>query len=130
MWFKLFILVRLPISVMSLECFRLLQGARTVHGTGERKAGLVTRIRANWNYQRSTATAGPIHSPYFIGLNQQVENLLRCQAFMPVGVDGRVADAECFADIGFFFSGARRQLYGVHVGRHRNVEAAFAAADE
>jgi hypothetical protein len=78
---------------------------------------------------KSPATAGPIHAPRLVGRNQQVENLLGRQTLMPVDVDGRVADAECFADVGFFLGGARRQLYGVHVGRHRNVEAVFAAAD-
>ena len=49
---------------------------------------------------------------------------------MPVDVDGRVADAECFADVGFFFSDARRQLYGVRFVRQRYAAAVFAAADE
>src|SRR5262245_3894727 len=76
------------------------------------------------------ATAGPIHTPCFVGLNQQVENLLRCQAFMPIDVNRRVADAECFADVGFFFSGARGQLYDVLFARQGDAEAVFAAADE
>ena len=48
---------------------------------------------------------------------------------MPVDVDGRVADAECFADVGFFFSGARRQLYGVRFVRQGDAGAVFASAD-
>src|SRR5262245_14704205 len=77
-----------------------------------------------------TTTAGPIHTTCFVGINKQVENPLRCQAFMPVDVDGRVADAECFADVGFFFNGASRQLYGVRFVRQGDAEAVFAPADE
>jgi len=49
---------------------------------------------------------------------------------MPVDVDGRVADAEWFADVGFFLGDVRRQLYGVRFVRQRDAEAVFAAADE
>ena len=42
----------------------------------------------------SEPTAGPIHTPRFVMLDQVVKNLLRRQAIMPKDVNERVADAE------------------------------------
>jgi hypothetical protein len=63
-------------------------------------------------------------------LYQEVENLIRHQAFMPEDVDERVAEAECFAGVDLRIRDADRPLYKLRVVRRRITLAVFITADD
>src|SRR5262249_11370269 len=69
------------------------------------------------------ATAGPVHTPGNVMLNQEAESLRGRQALMPKDVDERVADAECFADVKV------KACSSLRIVRNRITQAVFAAAD-
>src|SRR5215510_16115192 len=58
------------------------------------------------------------------------EDLLRRQAFVSVDGDGRVADAESFAEVVIFVRDALRDLYDVYVVGHWDIDAILAATYE
>jgi len=63
-----------------------------------------------------SATAGPIHTPCFVSLDQFVKRLLWCQAFVKVDPDGRAAEGERCADVFLSAYDADRQIYSLCVG--------------
>src|SRR5262245_51311727 len=77
----------------------------------------------------SAATAGPIHTPRFVMLDQAVEIFCRRQASVNVDRDGRVAYAQRRTVVCLFVCEAELPLQGLRVVRGRKTQAVFVAAD-
>src|SRR5215471_3384506 len=81
---------------------------------------------------KSLMTDGRIQNPCpcLVVLNQAFENPLRRQTVMPKYLNGRVADAECFAGIDLGIRVANRPLHKLRVVCRLITQAVVDAADE
>ena len=71
-----------------------------------------------------------VYSPRLVMDDYAGEDLLRRQAVVSVDDDGRVADAESFAEVVVFARDVLRELYDVLVVGHWDIDAILAAAYE
>jgi len=78
---------------------------------------------------KSPATAGLIHTPRAVMLDQEVKNFLWRQALMHVDRNRRVAQDKHFADVSISTCEAERPLNSLRVGVRGIVQAVVIAAD-
>jgi hypothetical protein len=120
------------------------KGAGRIGGSPEEEAAIprhVVRVLAHGAERVLRVLAAPLRAltagfldrrerAFRVMRDQTIERLFRRQAFVSVNRDGRVADGESFADVGFWPRSAYRRLYGVLIRIHRMAESVLIAADE
>ena len=75
------------------------------------------------------ATAGPVHCPRLVMLDQVVKNLLRRQALVNVDHGGHVAEVERLTDVCLFVRDADGPCHSLRAVRRRKTQAVFTDAD-
>src|SRR5215470_13210194 len=111
-------------------CLRTRHSTRVmirVQRSPQRKSRVITRLRVCAGLP---AMARLVYSPRLVMDDYAGEDLLRRQAVVSVDVDGRVADAESFAEVVIFVRDALRELYDVCVVGHWDIDAILGAAYE
>src|SRR5215470_12792221 len=111
-------------------CLRTRHSTRVmirVQRSPQRKSRARTRLRVCAGLP---ATARLVYSPRLVMDDYAGEDLLRRQAVVSVDDDGRVADAESFAEVVIFVRDALRELYDVYVVGHWDIDAILAATYE